>query len=252
MCSIVYALVGLAVIGSAWESERMVKTNGEIAKHDSEKTLQTLLLALGPAAAARKNFAQTSSALLADRDSTPMMGDTPSFAEYMASRGASGSGAIADTLATIQGPDIYWGEKGPLQSPPKEESDFKEYDKFSLFLDACKSNGVDLNAKDITVLAPGNAAVEAYTSSNGPLTKAICEYHIIKGVVPASSLSSADLTTVQGEKITYRRQFRMDFLDGAKCNVNANPPKTSYKSDIKAGNGIIHFVSEVLTPGWSQ
>ena len=34
---------------------------------------------------------------------------------------------VSDTLATIQGPDLYWEEKGPLQNPPKEESDFKEY-----------------------------------------------------------------------------------------------------------------------------
>ena len=52
--------------------------------------------------------------------------------------------AIADTLATIQGPDLYWEEKGPLQNPPKEESDFKEYDTYSTFLDACSSHGVDV------------------------------------------------------------------------------------------------------------
>jgi uncharacterized surface protein with fasciclin (FAS1) repeats len=244
MRSIVCALVGSAVTVSAqafagtreWESESMVRyTNGEIAKHDFSKTLQTLLLALNPAAATRRNFAQTSpQRLMADRASMPTMGN------------------IADTLATIEGPDLYWEELGPLQNPMKEESDFKEYDTFSSFLAACASNGVDLKANGITVLAPGNKAVHEYTAVNGPLTKAICEHHIIKGVVPVSSLSSADLTTVQGGKITYRRMFRKDFVDNAFCAAMASPPRTSYKGDIQADNGIIHFINEVIYPGWTE
>merc|ERR1719261_209094 len=76
---------------------------------------------------------------------------------------------IADTLSTIQGPDLYWEEKGPLQDPPKEESDFKEYDTYSTFLGACAAHGVDLSAPDITVFAPGNKACEDFSSINGPL-----------------------------------------------------------------------------------
>ena len=30
---------------------------------------------------------------------------------------------IADTLATADGPEIFWGPDGPLQNPMKEESD---------------------------------------------------------------------------------------------------------------------------------
>merc|ERR1719460_2452354 len=104
---------------------------------------------------------------------------------------------VADTLATIEGPDLYWEEVGPLQNPPKEESDFKEFDTFSVFLDACKAHGVDLTQPDITVLAPCNKACSEFVSVNGPLSKAVCEYHIVKGVVPSGSLSSADLTTVE-------------------------------------------------------
>ena len=77
---------------------------------------------------------------------------------------------VADTLATVQGPDLYWEEKGPLQDPPLEESDFKEFDSYSKFLEACSSHGVDLTAADITVFAPANTAVDEFTSSNGPLT----------------------------------------------------------------------------------
>jgi len=159
---------------------------------------------------------------------------------------------VAETLATIQGPDIYWEEVGPLQDPPKEESDFKEYDTYSTFLDACAQHGVDLSAPDITVFAPGNVACAQYSAVKGPLTKDVCEYHVVKGVVSTGSLSSADLSTVQGEKITYRRMFRKDFIDNAFCAVKASPPRTSYQGDIKADNGVIHMINEVIYPGWSE
>merc|ERR1719326_1752245 len=159
---------------------------------------------------------------------------------------------IAETLSTVQGPDLYWEEKGPLQNPPKEESDFKEYDTFSTFLDACSSHGVDLAQPDITVFAPGNKACAEYSAVYGPLTKAVCEYHVVKGVVSADGLSSGDLTTLEGSKITYRRMFRKHFVDNAFCAAMASPPRTSYKGDIKASNGVIHMINEVIYPGWSE
>merc|ERR1719331_2363818 len=91
---------------------------------------------------------------------------------------------IADTLGSIEGPDLYWEEIGPLQNPPKEESDFKEYDTFSTFLAACAQHGVDLSQPDITVFAPGNVACEQHSAVNGPLTKDVCAYHVVKGKVP--------------------------------------------------------------------
>jgi uncharacterized surface protein with fasciclin (FAS1) repeats len=160
--------------------------------------------------------------------------------------------AIADTLSTIQGPDLYWEEKGPLQNPPKEESDFKEYDTFSIFLDACAKHGVDLNQSGITVFAPSNKACEEFMAISGELTKDVCAYHIVKGEVSTDSLASADLTTVQGGKITYRRMFRKDFVDNAFCAVKASPPRTSYQGNIKADNGIIHMINEVIYPGWTE
>jgi hypothetical protein len=159
---------------------------------------------------------------------------------------------IGSMLETIQGPDLYWEEKGPLQDPPKEESDFKEYDTFSIFLGACAKHGVDLNQPGITVLAPSNRACEQFSSIYGELTKDVCAYHLIKGEVKTDSLSSADLTTAQGSKITYRRMFRKDFLDDAFCAVTASPPRTSYEGNIQADNGYIHMINEVIYPGWSE
>jgi len=157
--------------------------------------------------------------------------------------------SCADTLATIQGPDLYWEEKGPLQNPMKEESDFKEYDTFSIFLAACAEHSVELSG---TVFAPSNKACDEFISVNGPLTKDVCAYHVIAGEVNTDSLGSADLTTKQGGKITYRRMFRKDFLDNAFCAVKASPPRTSYQGNIKADNGIIHMINEVIYPGWSE
>lgn len=159
---------------------------------------------------------------------------------------------IKDTLSTMEGPEIFWGPEGPLQDPMKEESDLKEMDTFSMFVAACAANGVDLAAPGITVLAPANVAVSEYEAMNGPLTAAICGYHVIKGEVPCGSLGSADLTTVEGSTITYRRMFRKDFVDNAFCAAMASPPRSSYPGNIKADNGVIHMVNEVIYPGWSE
>jgi len=156
---------------------------------------------------------------------------------------------ISQTLSSTDGPDIYWGPDGPLQNPMKEESDFKEYDTFSTFLSACAANGVDLDQPGITVFAPANVACAEFGQ---PLTKEVCEYHVVKGEVSTDSLGSAPLTTVEGSTITYRRMFRKDFIDNAFCGVKSDPPRSSYAANLKADNGIIHGINEVIYPGWSE
>jgi uncharacterized surface protein with fasciclin (FAS1) repeats len=184
-----------------------------------------------------------SSALMVGTSSRPMVVSQRMASPMMATTSA--------TLKTIQGPDLYWEDKGPLQNPPMEESDFKEYDKYDLFLAACAKNGVNLDAAGTTVLAPGNKAVAEYMAVNGPLSKAVCEYHIIKGLVNTDALGSAKLTTVQGGTITYRRMFRKDFVDNAFCAAKSSPPRTSYLGNIKTDNGMIHMINEVIYPGWT-
>jgi len=184
-----------------------------------------------------------SSALMVGTSSRPMVMSQRMASPMMATTSA--------TLKTIQGPDLYWEDKGPLQNPPMEESDFKEYDKYDLFLAACAKNGVNLDAAGTTVLAPGNKAVAEYMAVNGPLSKAVCEYHIIKGLVNTDALGSAKLTTVQGGTITYRRMFRKDFVDNAFCAAKSSPPRTSYSGNIKTDNGMIHMINEVIYPGWT-
>ena len=62
----------------------------------------------------------------------------------------------------------------------------------------------------------------------------------------------AQLTTLEGSTITYRRMFRKDFLDNAMCGVQASPPRSSYAANIKADNGIVHMINEVMYPGWTE
>ena len=190
------------------------------------------------------SIAALSASALIVGHSAPMMQQVRMASPMMAGAG--------DTLASIEGPDIYWGEKGPLENPPLEESDFKEFDSYSTFLGACQSHGIDLNQPDITVLAPGNNACDEFTSTGGEMSKAVCEYHIVKGVVNADSLSSAPLTTLEGSTITYRRMFRKHFLDNAFTDVSNSPPRSSYKANIPADNGLIHMLNEVIYPGWSE
>ena len=171
---------------------------------------------------------------------------------HSAARATSICATVANQLATIDGPDLYWEELGPLQSPPLEESDFKKFDTYSTYLAACAEHGVDLTQADITVFAPADKACAEYISVNGPLTKAVCQYHVVKGLVASGSLGGADLTTLEGSKITYRRMFRKNFIDNAFCAAMSNPPRTSYKGDIKASNGLIHMINEVMYPGWSE
>jgi uncharacterized surface protein with fasciclin (FAS1) repeats len=182
--------------------------------------------------------------------SSALVVGTPSSA-YVA-RVSSPVATVAAQQASNDGPYRYWEDKGPLQNPPKEENEFKEYDTFSTFVAACASHGVDLAAADITVFAPANKACDEYSAVYGPMSKAVCQYHVVKGVVGADALSGADLTTLEGSKITYRRMFRKHFVDNAFCGAMASPPRSSYPGDVKADNGLIHMVNEVIYPGWTE
>merc|ERR1711918_294460 len=91
-----------------------------------------------------------------------------------------------------------------------------------------------------------------FQSTGGELSAAVCPYHVVKGVIPSDSLSGADLTTLEGSKITYRRMFRKHFVDNAFTDVKNAPPRSSFTGNIKADNGLIHMVNEVIYPGWTE
>merc|ERR1719263_681670 len=63
---------------------------------------------------------------------------------------------IADTLAGLEGPEIFWGSEGVAQG--HDEDEIKGHDGFGKFVAAAKANGVDLAGGDYTVLAPADSA----------------------------------------------------------------------------------------------
>jgi hypothetical protein len=161
---------------------------------------------------------------------------------------------VGETCNTLAGPDIMWGPDGPLQSPMKEESDIRGQDAYKKFAAACASNGVDLNQPDITVFVPTDLVIDDFEAAGGVLTADVCNYHVVRGVVPKASFSSAEMLTMQGGKLTHRRMFRKDFIDDATPGVASEgaSKSASYPSDIACDNGLMHVSNLVLKPGWTE
>lgn len=104
-----------------------------------------------------------------------------------------------------------------------------------------------------TVFAPTNAAFDALPAGTlGSLLKpenkdqlaSILKYHVVSGKVVAGDLKDGQtVTTVQGENLTVKLVDGMAYLVDAK----GNQVKIE-KTDIDAGNGVVHIVSGVLLP----
>jgi uncharacterized surface protein with fasciclin (FAS1) repeats len=117
-----------------------------------------------------------------------------------------------------------------------------------------------MSAGPFTVFAPTNdafAKLPAGTVDN--LVKAenqaalagVLKYHVVSGNVSAKDLlklikkgnGSAILTTVQGDKLTAKTDGKMVMLTDAKgSTVNV------IMADVKASNGVIHAIDNVLMP----
>ena len=172
-----------------------------------------------------------------------------------ATRDAAGGGDIAATLLSLQGPAVLWGPDGPLQDPMKEESDIRGYDGYGKFANACAAAGIDLTGGSYTVFVPTDLTIDNFLDTPGAqLTADILKYHIVPGVHKKDSWSSADLTTLQGGALTYRRMFRKDFLDDATPGVEpAGASKgNAFPADLACSNGLIHACNLVLQPGWTK
>jgi len=194
-----------------------------------------------------------------------------SFAEYLAKRGAGGAapsapaaappaaapaaggGGIGATLASLAGPEVFWGPDGVAFG--HEESDVKGYDTFSKFTTACAQNGIDLDAGGpYTVFAPPDEVIDDFLATPGAaLTADVLKYHVVLGEVSTSAFSSADLTTMQGSSLTYRRMFRKDFIDDATPGVKSEGAAlaSNWPADVSCSNGVIHSCNQVLKPGWT-
>merc|ERR1719331_1858931 len=132
---------------------------------------------------------------------------------------------VLNTIASTQGPELFWGSEGVALG--HEEADIKGYDGFGTFLNAAKSAGVDLTSGEYTVFAPTDSIIEEFVANGGQVTPELIKYHVVPGKVTTSQFSSANLKTLEGSSLTYRRQYRKDFIDQATPGVKSEGPSKS-------------------------
>jgi len=103
-----------------------------------------------------------------------------------------------------------------------------------------------------TVFAPDNDAfsrvpesVMEVLASDVEMLKKLLLYHVVSGEIPSSAAkNNVKLDSVQGAPILVNLYLKSEYYDGF-VTING---KKLMKADIKADNGMIHCVSEVLYP----
>ena len=156
---------------------------------------------------------------------------------------------LQETIAALQGSEIYWGSEGIAAG--FEEVDIKGYEQFGLFAEALTANGVDITTGEHTVLAPSDGAIEKHIKEVGtPIDADILKYHIIPGTKTLDGLTS-DQETLNGKTLTAYRKFRKNWLDNAVIGLKSEGASKSgnMPADVAADNGMIHGVDSVLVPG---
>jgi len=156
---------------------------------------------------------------------------------------------IAETLAGIQGRELFWGSEGIAAG--FEEADIKGYDGFGKLVAAITAAGVDLSDGEYTLLAPADSSIDKHVSEVGtPIDADILKYHVIKGKKTLDQLN-ADQETLQGGTLTSYRKFRKNWLDNAVIGLQSEGASKSgsWPANVEADNGIIHAIDTVLVPG---
>jgi len=156
---------------------------------------------------------------------------------------SAGGGDIVGTLAGLEGPGQVWGADGIAVG--KEESDLKGYDNFGLFVERLQSSGVAnelAGAGPFTVFAPTDTAVQSHEKMIGSFDAAACRLHIVAGNVPSASVGTADLTTLAGGKLVYKRAFRKDFVNDVIVGEKTFGQFSDFPTDVACSNGVIHTI----------
>ena len=153
------------------------------------------------------------------------------------------------TLQGLQGPEIMWGDQGPLNG--YEESDIKGYDNFDQLVSALQSAGIDLEGGDYTLLAPSNSAIAKHNTEVGtPIDANVLKYHVITGKKSLDQLTE-DQPTLQGGTLTSYRKFRKNWLDNSIIGLKSEGASKSsnWPADVATDRGMIHAIDTVLVPG---
>ena len=100
----------------------------------------------------------------------------------------------------------------------------------------------------LTVFAPTNAAFAKLpkatlkkVQSDKKLLTSILTYHVVKGAVPASTVVKLDgksVRTLNGKSVKIAIRSGKVYVNKARVT----------KADVKASNGVIHVVNQVLVP----
>jgi transforming growth factor-beta-induced protein len=99
----------------------------------------------------------------------------------------------------------------------------------------------------VTVFAPSNAAFENLLDAVGQsslddipddVLRDILEYHVVSGATLSTELSDGAVTTVGGEDISV----------STSGGVTLNGSASVTTADVRATNGVVHIIDEVLVP----
>lgn len=156
---------------------------------------------------------------------------------------AGSGGDVLSALSSLQGPGQVWGADGIAVG--KEESDLKGYENFGKFAALLQSTGVAAElagAGPFTVFAPTDPALESYELLRGPVDARVLKMHIVPGNIASKDVSTAHLTSLGGEKLTYRYAVRKHFVNDAIIGEKTFGPFDDYPVDVACGNGVIHSV----------
>jgi uncharacterized surface protein with fasciclin (FAS1) repeats len=101
---------------------------------------------------------------------------------------------------------------------------------------------------NLTVFAPTNAAFAKLpkatlkkVQSDKKLLTSILTYHVVKGAVPASkvvTLNGKSVKTLNGKSVKIAVKSGKVYVNKARVT----------KTDVKASNGVIHVINQVLIP----
>merc|ERR1712241_671042 len=108
------------------------------------------------------------------------------------------------------------------------------------------------NSGPFTVFAPDNEAFSKLPEStlealgsDVELLKKVLLYHVVSGEIPSSAAkNNVKLYSIQGAPILVNLYLKSEYYDGF-ITINGKKVK---RADIKADNGVIHIVSDVLYP----